>query len=234
MSLYSVLLFFSFIVPFIMSFDQKVGFYRYWRSFFPSAVLVGSIYIIFDISFVKKGIWGFNPEYHSTAVFFGLPVEEWLFFILIPYACVFIHYVFIAYLPSVMLSDQITKILSVLIILALILIVFNNYDKAYTVFNFSLLIIALLIAVFERTRLLNRFYLSFIIMLIPFLLVNGILTGTFISGEVVWYNNSETLGIRLLTVPVEDAGYAFSLVLLNLLLTGWLERRIQMAKSVLV
>lgn len=234
MSLYSKLLLFSFIVPFIMSFDRKVGFYHYWRTFFPSAAVVGSIYIIVDISFVKNGIWGFNPEYHSSAVFLGLPLEEWLFFILIPYACVFIHYVFMAYFPQVMLSDRITRVISGLIIPALILIVIINIEKAYTVFNFSLLIVALIIAMFDKTRLLNRYYLSFIIMLVPFFLVNGILTGTFITGEVVWYNNSETMGIRLLTVPVEDAGYAFSLVLLNLLLTGWLERRIQIAKSILV
>jgi lycopene cyclase domain-containing protein len=54
-------------------------------------------------------------------------------------------------------------------------------------------------------------------MLVPFFIVNSILTGTFIKDEVVWYNNSEILGIRLLTVPVEDIGYLFSLILLNLL-----------------
>jgi lycopene cyclase domain-containing protein len=232
MSLYSGLLLFSVFVPFIMSFDRKVGFYQYWRSFFPSALIVASIYIIVDIFFVKYGIWGFNPEYHSSAIYFGLPLEEWLFFIVIPYACVFIHYVFVAYFPSVMLSDRITMIITVLIIFAMVLIVFIYKERAYTVFNFSILIIALVIAIFKRTRLLNRYYLSFIIMLIPFLFVNGILTGTFIRGEVVWYNNSETLGIRLLTIPVEDIGYAFSLVLLNLLLTAWLENRFHRRKSV--
>jgi lycopene cyclase domain-containing protein len=55
-------------------------------------------------------------------------------------------------------------------------------------------------------------------MLIPFFIVNGILTGTGINEEVVWYNDEENLGIRLLTIPVEDIFYAFSLILLNLLL----------------
>jgi lycopene cyclase domain-containing protein len=232
MSLYFALLLSSVLIPFIMSFDRKVGFYHYWISFLPSSIIAGSIYIIVDIFFVKYGVWGFNPEYHSATVILGLPVEEWLFFVLIPYACVFIHYVFIAYFPSVMLGDGVTRILSILIILALLFIVFIYRDRAYTVFNFSLVIVALVVAMFERNRLLNRYFLSFIIMLVPFFLVDGILTGTFIKDEVVWYNNSETLGIRLLTVPIEDVGYAFSLVLLNLLLTGWLNIRFQITKSV--
>jgi lycopene cyclase domain-containing protein len=55
-------------------------------------------------------------------------------------------------------------------------------------------------------------------MLIPFFIVNGILTGTGIENEVVWYNNDENLGIRMLTIPIEDSVFAFSLILLNLLL----------------
>jgi lycopene cyclase domain-containing protein len=54
--------------------------------------------------------------------------------------------------------------------------------------------------------------------LIPFFIVNGILTGSFIHQEVVWYNNAENLGIRLFTVPVEDAFYAFSMLFANLIL----------------
>ena len=53
-------------------------------------------------------------------------------------------------------------------------------------------------------------------MLIPFFIVNGILTGSFIENEVVWYNNTENLNIRLFTIPIEDSVYAFTLILLCL------------------
>jgi lycopene cyclase domain-containing protein len=75
-----------------------------------------------------------------------------------------------------------------------------------------------MLALSNKTRILNRFFISFLIILVPFFIFNGVLTGTFIHEEVVWYNPSEITGIRLLTVPVEDIGYAFSLLLLNLLL----------------
>lgn len=218
MSLYTGLLFFSILFPFILSFDKKVSFYRMWGSLLPATVLVGALYISFDVLFVKKGIWGFNPEYHSGIIILGMPIEEWLFFILIPYACVFIHQVLISYWPRVMLGKRFVIFFSAALILILLLIVLTNIDKAYTFFNFGLLIIALLWALLAGCDLLARYYLSFLVILIPFFLVNSILTGTFIDGEVVWYNNAETLGIRLGTVPVEDVGYAFSLILLNLLL----------------
>ncbi len=218
MSLYLSLLIFSIIIPFILSFDKKVRFYRIWSSLFPSILLVGAIYITMDIFFVKFGIWGFNPTYHSKIVILGLPLEEWLFFIFIPYACVFIHYVFIYYFPTMILSNNFVRIFSGILILILLAVNIVNYEKTYTLFNFSLLILALVLALFDRTQLLNRYFISFLIILIPFFIVNAILTGTFIPGEIVWYNNSEILGIRFLTVPIEDTGYAFSLILLNLIM----------------
>jgi len=224
MPLYLTLLVFSVLIPFILSFDKRVGFYRLWKSLFPSVILVGAVYITADILFVKHGIWGFNPEYHSNIILIGLPLEEWLFFILIPYACIFIHYVFISYYPDLMLSDHFVKIFSAMLIIILVIVILIHYDKTYTFFNFSLLILALVLALFDKSNLLNRYFISFLLILVPFFIVNGILTGTFIRGEVVWYNNSEITGLRLLTVPVEDIGYAFSLVLLNLLIINKLQK----------
>jgi lycopene cyclase domain-containing protein len=224
MPLYLSLLLGSVIIPLALSFDRKVGFYRYWKFLFPAIIIVGSIYITADIFFVKAGIWGFNPAYHSKIIIAGLPLEEWLFFVLIPYACVFIHYVFISYFPEIILSNSFVRIFSAIFIFFLVTVTVLNYNKVYTLFNFSLLIVAISLALFDRQRLLNRYYISFLIMLIPFFIVNSVLTGTFISGEAVWYNNSEILGIRLLTVPVEDTGYAFSLVLLNLQIMNWFQR----------
>jgi lycopene cyclase domain-containing protein len=219
MSLYSIILIASVSIPLILSFDRKVNFYRIWPGFFPASVIIGSVYIVCDIFFVKAGIWGFNPHYHSNILLAGLPLEEWLFFLIIPYACLFIHYVFVAYFPGTVLPKKVVKTISISLIILLVIVVSFNFEKTYTSFNFILLIISLFISQFSKSDLLGKFYLSFLIILVPFFIVDSILTGSFIPGEVVWYNNNEILGIRLLTVPIEDFGYALSLILLNLLLT---------------
>ncbi len=73
-------------------------------------------------------------------------------------------------------------------------------------------------AVFKVPTVLNTFFITFLIILIPFGIVNGILTGSFIAEPVVIYNDTENLGIRLGTIPIEDIGYAFSMLLMSLVL----------------
>ena len=85
-------------------------------------------------------------------------------------------------------------------------------------FNSIIVILAIILGLLDKAKIINRFYISFLIILVPFFMVNSVLTGTFIEKGVLWYNPSAILGIRIFTVPVEDAGYAFSLILLNLLL----------------
>jgi lycopene cyclase domain-containing protein len=66
------------------------------------------------------------------------------------------------------------------------------------------------------------FYLAYFVSLVPFLIVNGILT----SLPVVWYNNAHNLGIRLYTIPIEDTMYSLLLLLMNV----WLYEGIKNSK----
>jgi lycopene cyclase domain-containing protein len=52
------------------------------------------------------------------------------------------------------------------------------------------------------------------ISLVPFLIVNGALTGAFTEKPVVWYNNTENSGVRLGTIPIEDSVYLLFYLLL--------------------
>ncbi|MHC1705057.1 MAG: lycopene cyclase domain-containing protein [Tenuifilaceae bacterium] len=225
MWLYSALLFFSILVPFILSFDKKLQFYKRWKFVFPSIFIIASLYIIFDIIFTKLGVWGFNPKYHSDVLLFKLPIEEWLFFIVIPYASIFLHESLVLYFPNFKLKNGFSNTLSAAIIVFLLIVIILNLDKAYTVYIFSSVIIAMAFSFFDKSKVINSYYLTFLVILIPFVIVNAILTGSFIHQEVVWYNNNENLGIRFLTIPIEDFGYAYSLILFNLLLIAKLKNR---------
>ena len=186
------------------------------------------IFIPWDIVFTQNGIWGFNPEYFLGVTLFHLPIEEWLFFICIPYACVFTHYALLYYFPNMKLSLKTSKIISYILLLSLAMISIINYDKWYTVINFALAAVLILIVYNKNLKLLSTYYLTFLIMLIPFFIINGILTGSYIENEVVWYNNAENLNIRLFTIPIEDTIYAFSLILLNLFITQFIEEKKQL------
>ncbi len=231
MSLYLTLLVASFSMPLLLSFDRKVAFYRHWRYLLPAIAVTALFFIPADILFTSHGVWGFNPRYHMHPPIAGLPPEEWLFFLVIPYASIFIHYVFISYCRSWFLSDRLTRMLTLFLIFALILTAIVFMDRIYTLL-YSLLAIVLLVAALKpEGKLLNYFYLSFLIILIPFFIVNGVLTGSFIEDEVVWYNSSEITGLRLMTVPVEDIIYAFCMILLPLLLMNELGKRFPPKKA---
>ena len=149
MSLYLFLNIASFLIPFLYSFEKRMQYIKRWKVIFPSLIITALFFIIWDIIFTQMGVWSFNPRYHSGIEFFGLPIEEWLFFICIPYASIFIHFSFQYFLPNVALSDTaVKKIYSVLMLITIPVIVFN-FDKWYTFIDFSLFVIVMTIAVFK-------------------------------------------------------------------------------------
>lgn len=106
-----------------------------------------------------------------------------------------------------------------------------NFNRLYTglITAFCLL---LLLANWKLNRIdLRRFYPVFFLLILPFLLVNGILTGTFIDGEVVWYNAGENLGSRIFTIPVEDFFYAFFMILHQVMLFELFRRNSRWAEG---
>lgn len=218
MSLYATLLLASIAVPFGLSFDRKLRFYTLWKKLFPAILLMAVPFVLFDVYFTNQGHWGFNPQYHSDLKIWGLPLEELLFFILIPYASLFLHYSFILYFPRVRLSEKMATILAYIFIIALIIIAIIYHQKAYTFYTAIQTSIILGLGLWFNRSILQSFFVTFLLILIPFLIVNGILTGSFIEGEVVWYNNVENLGIRLFTIPIEDITYGFTLIFGSLLL----------------
>lgn len=218
MSLYLILNIASLSIPLMYSFEKKMRFIQWWKEVFLSISIVAAFFIIWDIIFTNQGVWGFNSTYLIGFDILNLPIEEWLFFICIPYASIFIHYAFQYFLPNKKLSKSTTKIITIALIILLIITLIFNYDKAYTFYNYLLLILILSYSLFTDNKQLPIFYITFMIILIPFFIVNGILTGSFIEGQVVWYNNAENLGIRIATIPIEDIGYAFNMLFMSILL----------------
>jgi lycopene cyclase domain-containing protein len=218
MSLYLVLNIASFSIPFLYSFEKKMNFIRLWKSVFLSIILVAIPFIIWDVIFTSIGVWGFNTVYHHDLNLFGLPIEEILFFICIPYASIFTHYALIHFFKYFELSTKQVRIISVFLLSITFIVLLFAYPKLYTTVNFALFMVLITYSLFVKDPILNRFYLTFLVILIPFFIVNVLLTGSFIEGEVVWYDNTENLGVRIGSIPIEDIVYAFNLLYPSLIL----------------
>lgn len=210
--------------PLLLSFDKKVAFYKSWKYLFPAIVMMGIIFITKDIVFAQKGIWGFNDRYLLGIRWAGLPIEEWLFFVVVPYAIVFIYACLQAYLRVDPLKNIHRPFLFVMSILLLIVAGFH-YDRLYTSVIFALTAFLLAYHLYLRTAWLSMFLLAYLVSWLPFLVVNGLLTGSWLDEPIVWYDNSHNLGIRILTIPIEDSIYSLMMFLLTVQWMEWLKKK---------
>jgi len=205
--------------PLLRSFEHRI---KYWKQFpylWQGMLATAVFFIGFDIWFAEIGIWWFNPKYLSGIWLVNLPIEEWLFFFVVPYCCIFIYEAVGYYLPANPLKTA-TPAITWILIIGLLLVSMLNYDKMYTFYKLGLAAVGLLVHwLIFRYKYLGKFFVSFLFACIPFLLYNGVLT----SLPVVSYNNEENLNIRLgnlihlpfLNIPIEDFGYNLLMLLMN-------------------
>lgn len=200
-------------------------FIQYWKAYFSSILLVGLFFIAWDIYFTVNDVWGFNDQYLIGFRIFNLPLEEWLFFLLIPYASVFIHYALEYFYPKIILNEKITFGISLILFIVSALVAVMNTDKIYTLCSFGLFAVLMLGQLIYRWKDAQRFYLSFIIIYLPFYFVNNALTGNYSENPVVFYDPQEILGIRVGTMPLEDSFYCYTLLYSIVLLFEYLKKK---------
>lgn len=211
-AVYLLLNLFTISYPLYKSFDKRVNYVKKWKFIGIAMLIVGTFFLVWDHIFTIQGVWSFNESYILGIYFFSLPLEEWLFFLTVPFACVFIHEVLKYFVPHVPFQSA-AKPLTFGLIIFFLVVAFSNTDRQYTFINFLVAAITLGAHwVIFGTKYLTRFYLSYLVHLIPFLLVNGVLTAL----PVVEYNNLENLSIRLFTIPIEDTVYSMTLLFMNL------------------
>tara|TARA_Y100000589_G_C27113773_1_gene613340 strand:- start:711 stop:1391 length:681 start_codon:yes stop_codon:yes gene_type:complete len=214
MSIYFQILFFSILIPLIFSFHPRIKFYKKWPEFIKANLLVSIPFLFWDELFTRMGVWGFTKDHLSGSYFFNLPIEEVLFFVTIPFCCVFTYEVF---LKLNLKNNKTTHLLTLVLASIILLIGILYYNKIYTAITFISLALLLIILFISKKDFTQTFYFTYIIITATFfILVNGILTGGTLDIPPVWYNNNETLNIRIWTIPVEDFFYSMLLILSNI------------------
>jgi lycopene cyclase domain-containing protein len=194
-------------VPFAASFYPKAPFYREWKKAGIALLITASFFIAWDELFTRIGIWNFNERYITGMYIGSLPVEEVLFFICIPYACIFTYFA----LNRLVMTDILYRhqgLISTMLIVVLVLTGVALFDRIYTATTCAMLALFLTLQkTLIKSAYMGRFYVSYVVLLVPFFVVNGILTGFFTEEPVVRYNDAHNLRIRIGTIPVEDMFY---------------------------
>ncbi len=208
-------------IPLLCSFYKPHPFYKQWPAFCKANIIVGLLFIAWDVVFTKKGIWGFNPDYLMGVYIFDLPLEEILFFFCIPYACVFTFFALQYLIPKKWYARNIPYWLFLLFTLEM---AFFFQDKAYTFWTFILLSLTLGFVLIKRINI-NLETMAYLLIFPFFLLSNGILTGSLLPSPIVWYNDAENIGYRLFTIPYEDFFYGYLLILSHLLLFNFFNKK---------
>ncbi|SKB65110.1 lycopene cyclase domain-containing protein [Soonwooa buanensis] len=213
---YALILFFTVIICFIASFDRRILFNRHFGAFLKSAVLVAIPFSAWDVWFTARGVWWFNTDYTLGIVLAGLPLEEWLFFMFIPFSCVFTYFCFDKFFKLDWLSGFNNLIVFVIVIVCSVMALLH-YDKIYTLVTAIATIATLIYLHFiVRADWIGKASLIFTVLMLGFFPVNGVLTGTGLETPIVNYNQNDFLGLRMLTIPVEDAVYGYTQFLLVL------------------
>ncbi|MCG8328870.1 MAG: lycopene cyclase domain-containing protein [Chitinophagales bacterium] len=203
---------FTFLPVFALSFDKNVHYNKKWKALLPAILIVGLLFIGWDVFFTIQQVWGFNEKYFLGVHLLHLPIEEWLFFFTVPFACVFIYECLNFYIKKDLLAP-IERPLTIAMILLFLIIGMLYWGHLYTSTTFLLTGGFLLYHfLFVDGSYRSRFYLSYLVALIPFLIVNGVLTGGYTQQPIVLYNPKEYLGIRITSVPLDDAVYGFLLI----------------------
>ena len=219
---YILLLALFFLVPAGISLKRKDGFMGRLKYLFPAMLFSGIIFITWDIRFTELGIWNFNPDFILGISIRNLPIEEWLFFLVVPFFSIYIYERFQNSLVHFN-KPNIFVVFSLLLLVVFGLLAFFFRRQLYTFFTFFLLTIYFGYTIFRNhfKRNFPKFYLSVGFALIPFFVLRVVLTAL----PIITFNGEHILNVRLYTVPIEDFGYFFLLHLMNITIFEYLQAR---------
>ncbi len=219
---YFIILAASLAGPLALSFDKKVAYYKKWKYLFPAILFPALFFLVWDELKTRNGVWSFSSEHTVGLKLSTLPIEEVLFFFIVPYCCVFVYECIRKYFPKIRSKTWGKNVLAIMCV-AFFTAAILNYGKEYTfytcLFNAVFILLLLSFKKWFKGFDASSFLISYLVIVIPFLIVNGFLTAI----PVVQYNDAENLGIRIFSflpwpvhnIPVEDIFYGMLLVLMN-------------------
>jgi lycopene cyclase domain-containing protein len=218
---YLTIIFLTFLGPFALSFDSRVRYFRKWRPLAASILVIAPIYIIWDAVATDRGDWWFSGDHTSGISILGLPLAEVLFFLVVPYACIFIYEVLLYYLGDQELPFNRWAYVMAAVALLLLAVVFIDQYYTATVLVFTAAFLYIAAVLYPSVLKARAFWQYALMSLVPFFAVNYVLT----SIPIVLYSDEAIWGPRISTIPAEDLIYNFSMLSFYLLVYVHFKRR---------
>jgi len=217
MSTYLLIDFLIIILPLIVSFFPYLSFYKKFPYVLFSIFAGGLFFVTWDIIATMRGDWSFNPEYVMGISFAGLPLEEVLFFIVVPYSLLLLYEqaAFIFKDRTVPWKQGAGYAAGMILILVSFLFIGKNYTFMAI---FSAGIVFLGMSLFYSDIMVSLAFWAYLISgFLLFILFNYFLT----SLPIVIYSPSAVYGVRFLTIPLEDFFYNFTMMSVYLAFYLW-------------
>ncbi len=210
--------------PLIFSFERRLEFYKKFKPLAVALLLVGFLFVAWDIFATYRGHWSFNPLYVNQAKLFGLPLEEIMFFITVPYSCLFVYHSIGHFVKDKKLFG-IGKWIPASIAILILLFAFVFFSKEYTFLAIISVGLAMLFVALVNMELFasRSYWLYTFLTLILFLIFNYLLT----SYPVVQYSPEAITGVRVLTIPIEDFMFNFSMLTSYLTVYLWASKKLK-------
>ena len=217
------------IFPLLFSFKWVFPYYKNYKPLFASIFIVGGVYIFWDILVTARGDWWFNKDYLVGIEIAGLPIEEILFFVVVPYSCIFIYenlqYFFKD--KKIAFKKWFYYIISALLFIAGIIF----YHQEYTVL--ALLSVSVFFAIaatwFPDLLQSRNYWLYIVISFFAFIIFNFLLTSIPIvlyNPVAIWGGTVDQIWYgRFITIPFEDFFYNFSMLSFYLLVYRYFKKR---------
>jgi lycopene cyclase domain-containing protein len=212
------------VFPLIFSFERRwIKFYKKIKPILVSLFIVGIFFIAWDAFATSRGDWSFNTNYVNDLKLLGLPLEEILFFVTVPYSCLFVFESVLHFIGDKKLfSDQkwAFSIIGILITLS----AFGFFNKEYTFLAILSVGISILFVSTVNVKILSSraYWIYIFLTLILFLIFNYILT----SFPVVEYSSTAITGFRFTTIPIEDFLFNFSMLTCYLTTYLWASKKL--------
>lgn len=210
---YLFLLFIFAVVPVFLAFLKKGSLIKNLNYKLPGIIFGTAIFAIWDIRFLQLGIWTLNPKYLTGTEFFNLPLEEYLFFVLVPLSA-FSIYDFVKTKFQGFEKPNLFLTISLILLLIFGISAYLTRQKLFPFFTFFLLTVYFAYIIFRNRfkKHYTKFYLTYLIMLVPYVIFSAILN----TLPVKSYDVVHQINVPVFYSPIENLAYLFLLLLINI------------------